>query len=142
MKFKEYINEKYIKSDLESIPFEYDLPLYLYHSTYAVLEKDIMKNGLRTCNKYRGFNWCTNGVYLGVNKEFCLSFIDGAEMDTNIPEDWYGNFITFRVLTEKLQRNRLFKDPNWHVSSEFIESFIYKGIILPHNLEVYCFDNV
>ena len=138
MKFNTFIKEKYIKSFLDPISKDYDLPLYLYHASYKALKEDILERGLRPCQKYRSYNWCTNGIYLGVNEQFCVSFLDsGGEADTNVPEDWYGDYIVFRVLSTNLNRNRLFRDPNWKVSGESIDSFIYKGIILPNKLEIY-----
>lgn len=104
-----------------------NLPEYLYHATYELYLKSIMKNGLGGNNLRK--NWSDskdNTVYLSTDPNIAESFAETSEL---ADDDFIDNndIIILQINTKFLDKNKLHLDSNISDNNDY--SFEYNGII-------------
>ena len=104
-----------------------NLPQYLYHATYELYLKSIMKNGLGGNNLRK--NWSDskdNTVYLSTDPNIAESFAETSEL---ADDDFIDNndIIILQINTKFLDKNKLHLDSNISDNNDY--SFEYNGII-------------
>ena len=104
-----------------------NLPQYLYHATYELYLKSIMKNGLGGNNLIK--NWSDskdNTVYLSTDPNIAESFAETSEL---ADDDFIDNndIIILQINTKFLDKNKLHLDSNISDNNDY--SFEYNGII-------------
>lgn len=102
----------------------------LYHATYQARVPSILAQGLMpNCEKAWSISE-SNVVYLAQNAEGAYCFAETAEEVVDSVYD--SGIVVFGVLVDDLDKSRLGADNN--VSTG--ETYIYRGTILPHLLQV------
>jgi hypothetical protein len=104
------------------------LPKVLYHSTYEPLLSSIKQNGLGGGTRKNWEDSVEGLVYLATSEEIAISY---AETCDTVDEEWLDKIITFEVLVDDLDINKLEKDSNVIDGND---TFQYAGIIPFTNL--------
>ena len=110
------------------------LPSVLYHATFSVHEKPILKNGLllssqaplNLFNKNPDAPQDMNGVYLAADPQVALGFLDRAWENEDIPEGYFKKYSLFQVNVNDLDLTKLEPDPQYW---DYELTYIYRGTI-------------
>lgn len=111
------------------------IPTVLYHGTFnqlipSIYEKGLIPHGTTVIN----FSGTERGVYLTNNKEEAVAMVQASE-NAKIPEQWFDEIVVISIDTSKLDRSKLFPDPNVNVSDPFdLLWLIYKDVVPPSAL--------
>lgn len=102
--------------------FERMLEMLLYHATYGVNEKSILKNGLLLPKGKSNFGMYSGEyIYLAQTPEIAESYAECADDDI-IPQEWFDDIIVFQV---EVDENDLELDPNNKSDGEDEEMLTY-----------------
>lgn len=101
---------------------------FLYHATYKPLLNKIKTMGLDTRKARKAWEDSIPGhVYLAKDPEVAASYAESAEEE--LPESWFDNIIILQIDTNKIDKSKLFADPNVKDEEYPEETLEYRGII-------------